>query len=115
MRKFVYTTILFTSALLLSVACAKPDGEQLGTNPDDYSESELTPGQHKSKLEDIAIEFVDKFDPKDTDDLVESAMALAEYMEDFDYGDDMYIDTNIPPWIKPKRDMSSYSIMSYLS
>lgn len=94
MKKLVYTPILFIAALLLFVACTKPEGEQLGTNPDDYSESKLSPGEHKSKLEDIAIEFVDKFDPNDTDDLVESAMALAEYMEDFDYADDMYMDTN---------------------
>ena len=65
MKKLVYTPILFISALLLFVACTKPEGEQLGTNPDDYSESKLSPGEHKSKLEDIAIEFVDKFDPKD--------------------------------------------------
>lgn len=94
MKKLVYTPILFIAALLLFVACTKPEGEQLGTNPDDYSESKLSPGEHKSKLEDIAIEFVDKFDPKDTEELVESAMALAEYMDDFDYADDMYMDTN---------------------
>ncbi len=48
MKKLVYTPILFISALLLFVACTKPEGEQLGTNPDDYSESKLSPGEHKS-------------------------------------------------------------------
>ena len=59
-------------------------------NPgEDIKESDLTPGEHKARLEEIAIEFVEAFNPADTEELVYSAEALAEYMEYFDYGFEM--------------------------
>ena len=53
---------------------------------DEITDSELTPGEHKSRLEKIAIEFVEAFNPSDVEELVYSAKDLAEYAEYFDYG-----------------------------
>jgi hypothetical protein len=52
--------------------------------PEDINDSSLTPGGHKSKLEDIAIEFTNYFNPADTETIVYSILSLAEYLE---YGD----------------------------
>lgn len=64
------------------------DDEQNPINPGDdvVGDSELTPGEHKARLEEIAIEFVDAFNPADVEELVYSAEALTEYAEYFDYG-----------------------------
>lgn len=49
-------------------------------------DSDLTPGEHKARLEEIAIEFVDAFEPSDVEELIYSALSVAEYAEYFDYG-----------------------------
>lgn len=56
----------------------------------DISDSDLTPGEHKARLEEIAFEFVETFEPYDVEELTNSAMALAEYAEYFDYGSETY-------------------------
>lgn len=43
--------------------------------------SELTPGQHQRKLEDIAIEFVNYFDIQDAEAIMKSAVSFSEYSE----------------------------------
>lgn len=64
------------------------ENEQDPINPgeDVIGDSDLTPGEHKARLEEIAIEFVEAFEPTDVEELVNSAFALAEYAEYFDYG-----------------------------
>jgi hypothetical protein len=61
----------------------KDDGKDDGTDGgnDDVVDSDLTPGQHKSKLEDIALEFVNYFNPSDVVDIYKSLSMLAEYLE----------------------------------
>ena len=62
-----------------------PNDPNNPNNPGDGSDgtvdSDLTPGQHKSKLEDIALEFVNYFNPSDVVDIYKSLSMLAEYLE----------------------------------
>ena len=86
MKKFIFSTIILVSAMSLAVSCDKNnDDSKLGIK-DDYTASELTPDAHKAKLEEIAIEFVNYFNPSDAEELLTSAMSLVEYMEVFSYG-----------------------------
>ena len=62
-----------------------PNNPNNPNNPGDGSDgtvdSDLTPGQHKSKLENIALEFVNYFNPSDVVDIYKSLSMLAEYLE----------------------------------
>lgn len=89
---------VFTSLALLAlitplfVACDEGGLSKKPTNPgenpgEDFrpdNPSELTPGEHKSKLEDIAIDFLNYIEPSDSEDIVRVCASLAEYLEDFD-------------------------------
>lgn len=111
MKKVLFTLMLTASALLLFSACNKKDNDSANEiKPGDITNSELTPGEHKSKLEEIALEFVNMYDTKDVDALVESAIALEQYMEDFTYGgsDDDYLDAR--SLIRGLREFSATDI-----
>ena len=76
------------------------DGGENGDNPDDGEggndggdssgstsggESSLTPGEHKRRLEDIALEFVNSFNLSDVEEISETLWNLSEYLEDDDF------------------------------
>lgn len=72
-------------------------GEEPGTGekPGD-STSPLTPDEHKQKLENIAIELVDEFNPEDFEALIGSLSYFEEYFEAEDERVDVPGDENIP-------------------
>lgn len=95
MKKLLFISTLLTSMAISLSACetlTEDKSEDGPSNVDgDFEDSSLTPGEHKARLEEIAIEFVEYFDANDTEELVDGALSLAEYMEDFDYyGDEPY-------------------------
>ena len=95
MKKLLFISTLLTSMAISLSACetlTEDKSEDGPINVDgDFEDSSLTPGEHKARLEEIAVEFVEYFDANDTEELVDGALSLAEYMEDFDYyGDESY-------------------------
>lgn len=60
-------------------------------NPDDPDEpinggnSSLTPGEHKQKLEDISLEFVNSFDVSDVQEISDTLWELVDYLEEGDF------------------------------
>lgn len=85
MKKFLITLPVVAFALLSITACEDAKNQQGPIDvPEDINDSSLTPGEHKSKLEDIAIEFTNYFNPADTETIVYSILSLVEYLE---YGD----------------------------
>lgn len=90
MKRFIISLALLALITPMFVACEYGDQNSNGSTnlpgvPD--NPSQLTPGEHKSKLEDIAIEFVNYFEPTDTDDIIRVSKSFVEYLEDFE---DMY-------------------------
>ena len=93
---------LFTSLAIIAmiaplfVACSGEElpasGDNSGVNYVPENPSSLTPGEHKSKLEDIAVEFINYFNPADTEEIIRVIASLGEYLEDFevDYDYDYY-------------------------
>jgi hypothetical protein len=79
-----------------------PENPGTGEEPGD-STSPLTPDEHKQKLENIAIEFVDEFNPADFDALIGSL----SYFEDF-FADDEYID-------ETTRAIKSFSVAGLIN
>ena len=79
--KRLFTSLAFCAmALATFTSCdiLEPKDEQ---KPDpEYSDSELTPAEHKLKLEDIALELIDEFNPTDFEVLAESLFSLSEYL-----------------------------------
>lgn len=62
-----------------------PNDPNNPVNPgDDVEDSDLTPGQHKAKLEDIALEFVNYFNPADVEDICKNLSVLGEYIDNSD-------------------------------
>lgn len=97
MKKLLFALALLASMMISLSACDKSnkenteDGSGIINNGQFDEYSSLTPGEHKARLEEIAIEFVEYFEANDTEELVDGALSLAEYMEDFDYyGDESY-------------------------
>lgn len=84
-----------------------PGDEEPGTgeNPDDEkpgtgdSTSPLTPDEHKAKLEDIAIELLDEFDPADFEALIKSLSYFEEFFEAEDEWVEGPIEEDMP--VKP--------------
>lgn len=87
-------TLLALSAMSLATfsACTQTNEEDPGPNPNPPgpAPSELTPDEHKQKLESIAMQLVDEFNPADFNTLTESLASLASYLpfeEEGEWGD----------------------------
>lgn len=84
MKRFITLLSLVTLTSFTIVSCTNDKVNTKAPSVEDYEASELTPGEHKTKLEDIAVEFVNYFDPADTRDIVNSFINLSDYLY---YGD----------------------------
>lgn len=94
MKKILSSLALCAFIAPLLVGCNKGPESDNNTpgNVDDYNTpSTLTPGEHKAKLEDIAVEFIGYVDLADFEDILDALYCLAEYLgydkEDW-YGDE---------------------------
>ena len=94
MKKLLSSLALCAFIAPLLVGCNKgPEGDNnTPGNVDDYkTPSTLTPGEHKAKLEDIAVEFIGYVDLADFEEILDTIYCLAEYLgyeeEDW-YGDE---------------------------
>lgn len=76
-------TLLALSAMSLATfsACTQTNEEDPGPNPNPPgpTPSELTPDEHKQKLQDIAIELVDEFNPADFEVLINSLLFFDQF------------------------------------
>lgn len=89
MRTLVHKLFFATALLLLFSACEKQKKDDVNNNNSgEYPSSTLTPGQHQEKLEQTAISFVNEFNAKDIEALLNSVISLSEYIEDFPYLDE---------------------------
>ena len=94
MKKILSSLALCAFIAPLLVGCNKgpESGNNTPSNVDDYNTpSTLTPGEHKAKLEDIAVEFIGYVDLADFEEILDTIYCLAEYLgyeeEDW-YGDE---------------------------
>lgn len=94
MKKILSSLALCAFIAPLLVGCNKgpESGNNTPGNVDDYNTpSTLTPGEHKAKLEDIAVEFIGYVDLADFEEILDTIYCLAEYLgyeeEDW-YGDE---------------------------
>ena len=94
MKKILSSLALCAFIAPLLVGCNKgpESGNNTPGNVDDYNTpSTLTPGEHKAKLEDIAVEFIGYVDLADFEEILDALYCLAEYLgyeeEDW-YGDE---------------------------
>lgn len=120
MKKIFYSLALCATITLLMVACApmaetdpndpNTPGQTDPNNPNNPS-SELTPGEHKAKLEDIALEFVDSFNVSDVEDAVNALYNLSDYLEYGDFPD--YYSNMIKDLANGVTDMSTADFMSF--
>lgn len=120
MKKIFYSLALCATITLLMVACA-PMAEtdpndpntpgQIDPNNPNNPSSELTPGEHKAKLEDIALEFVDSFNVSDVEDAVNALYNLSDYLEYGDFPD--YYSNMIKDLANGVTDMSTADLMSF--
>lgn len=84
MKKILLSLALCAFVAPLFVGCNKgPEGNNnTPGNVDDYNTpSTLTPGEHKAKLEDIAVEFIGYVDLADFEDILDALYCLTEYLE----------------------------------
>ena len=84
MKKLLSSLALCAFIAPLLVGCNKgPEGgNNTPGNVDDYNTpSTLTPGEHKAKLEDIAVEFIGYVDLADFEEILDTLYCLAEYLE----------------------------------
>ena len=84
MKKILLSLALCAFVAPLFVGCNKgPEGNNnTPGNVDDYNTpSTLTPGEHKAKLEDIAVEFIGYVDLADFEEISDALYCLAEYLE----------------------------------
>ena len=84
MKKLLSSLALCAFIAPLLVGCNKgPEGgNNTPGNVDDYNTpSTLTPGEHKAKLEDIAVEFIGYVDLADFEEILDTIYCLAEYLE----------------------------------
>lgn len=83
MKKILLSLALCAFVAPLFVGCNKgPEGNNTPGNVDDYNTpSTLTPGEHKAKLEDIAVEFIGYVDLADFEEILDNLYCLAEYLE----------------------------------
>lgn len=94
MKKILLSLALCAFIAPLLVGCSKgpESGNNTPGNVDDYkTPSTLTPGEHKAKLEDIAVEFIGYVDLADFEEILDTIYCLSEYLgyeeEDW-YGDE---------------------------
>ena len=94
MKKILLSLALCAFVAPLFVGCNKGPESDNNTpgNVDDYNTpSTLTPGEHKAKLEDIAVEFIGYVDLADFEEILDALYCLSEYLgyeeEDW-YGDE---------------------------
>lgn len=87
MKKILLSLALCAFVAPLFVGCNKgPEGNNAPGNVDDYNTpSTLTPGEHKAKLEDIAVEFIGYVDLADFEEILDNLYCLAEYLEYDEY------------------------------
>lgn len=84
MKKLLSSLALCAFIAPLLVGCNKgPEGNNnTPGNVDDYkTPSTLTPGEHKAKLEDIAVEFIGYVDLADFEEILDALYCLTEYLE----------------------------------
>lgn len=84
MKKLLSSLALCAFIAPLLVGCNKgPEGgNNTPGNVDDYNTpSTLTPGEHKAKLEDIAVEFIGYVDLADFEEILDALYCLTEYLE----------------------------------
>ena len=114
MKKLFYSLALYAIMTLSMVACeSKEDADpDKPNNPNNYtSDSNLTPGEHKAKLEDIALEFADSFNVSDVEDAVNALCNLSDYLEYGDFPD--YYSNMINDIVNGVTDMSTANFMSF--
>lgn len=93
MKKILSSLALCAFIAPLLVGCNKgpESGNNTPGNVDDYNTpSTLTPGEHKAKLEDIAVEFIGYVDLADFEDILDTIYCLSEYLgyeEEFAYNE----------------------------
>ena len=87
MKRLFTSLALCTMSITLFCSCDTlfPNEEPNNNQNSDKAEQH-TPDEHKAKLEEIAIEFINYFNPDDTEDITRVLFALSEYIEyaDFD-------------------------------
>lgn len=77
----------------------------------DSDDSTLSPGEHKAKLEDIALEFVNSFNLDDIEELTNVLYDLSDYLE---YGDfPEYYSAMVNDLIIGTKSMSTAGFMSF--
>ena len=84
MKKILLSLALCAFVAPLFVGCNKGPESDNNTpgNVDDYNTpSTLTPGEHKAKLEDIAVEFIGYVDLADFEEILDTIYCLSEYLE----------------------------------
>lgn len=84
MKKILLSLALCAFVAPLFVGCNKGPESDNNTpgNVDDYNTpSTLTPGEHKAKLEDIAVEFIGYVDLADFEEILDALYCLTEYLE----------------------------------
>lgn len=84
MKKILSSLALCAFIAPLLVGCNKgpESGNNTPGNVDDYNNaSTLTPGEHKAKLEDIAVEFIGYVDLADFEEILDALYCLTEYLE----------------------------------
>ena len=86
MKRLFTSLALCAMALTTFSACTpKETTQEPAPTP---SVSELTPDEHKQKLEDIAIELVDEFNPSDFELLANAFISLSEYLYTEEWDDE---------------------------
>lgn len=81
MKRLLTSFALCAMALTTLSSCEQISGI-FGKEDDstEYKESKLTPTEHQAKIEQIAIDIVDQFNPKDVEELAYALMTLVEYI-----------------------------------
>lgn len=85
--KRLFTSLALCAMALTAFSACTPKETQKEPTPTP-SVSELTPDEHKQKLEDIAIELVDEFNPSDFELLADALISLGEYIYTDEWEDD---------------------------
>lgn len=84
MKKLFLFVALFATTALSVVSCNKNGGD---AGIEISGDSKLTPGEHKARMEEIAIDFIDSFNVNDVEELVYELYDLADYLEWGDFPD----------------------------
>lgn len=115
MKKILSFLALASIATLSMVGCNKDADKTQAGVPDNITNSKLTPDEHKANLEQTAIDFVNYIDPADTEDIIASLYALAQYMSNA-YEDEYYSQMAwIWLWVlRTSRHTTSHSLLHVL-